>query len=241
MRRILMLLPAALIWACAEQPTQPEMDFDPQPASRTRSNSVAATCELPHCNPGFGAGGGDTGGPASGGDGTASPREELEVFIDESVFREFTLFAIEKVASNSGDAFVFSSNLEVVSSSGVTLTEDGEPSTLAAGDLLSRSDLANLAFGPNAELRLRDPATGQIFILASAADALALGPLWTPPLQRISLPWAEGTELREQMLQWTPAQWSEHFEVSKAMYEGDGLPADEFDRIQQEIQKWREG
>ena len=35
MRRMLMLLPAALLWACAEQPTQPEADHNPQSANRS--------------------------------------------------------------------------------------------------------------------------------------------------------------------------------------------------------------
>ena len=35
MRRMLVLLPAALLWACAEQPTQPEADHNLQPANRS--------------------------------------------------------------------------------------------------------------------------------------------------------------------------------------------------------------
>ena len=100
------------------------------------------------------------------------------------LFVLFTFSWLVAIDASATEPFINAANLEVVSASATTLAEDGETSTLAEGDLLSREDLAKLAFAADGELRLRDPATGQIYILNSAADALALRPLWTPPLSR---------------------------------------------------------
>lgn len=93
----------------------------------------------------------------------------------------FAALAFLPVSTQAEAPPVDSPTLEVVSSSGVTLNQDGESTTLAAGDELTLEDLEDLEFGPDAELRLRG-ANGQIYILTSAADVQALvgSPLFNP-------------------------------------------------------------
>ena len=69
-----------------------------------------------------------------------------------------------------------SPTLVVISSSGVTLNSgDGNGSTTpVVGDEYGPDELAYLEFGAGAELRLRDPATGEIYVIRAASDVASL-------------------------------------------------------------------
>jgi hypothetical protein len=97
-----------LAWSCSEQPTQPETDYDPQPAFLTVSNRAAGTCEAADCHPkGFGVGR-LSGAPATVVDPPCGPdllegdfRSRISVFAADNAATDLSTIADAEVGASA--------------------------------------------------------------------------------------------------------------------------------------------